>query len=133
MKKRRINFYYCASSKASDSMNSAIFMEAALAINGIKAVGYTASTHKNPPYDWEMKQKGAEESIIKACDMVLFDNYDANNDSDKKALQEAQHWEIPVYAFHGKAEKGVNSFYDCVANCNKLLGRENSRKPILIN
>lgn len=133
MKKRRINFYCCASSKSNEEKNPAIFMEAVLAINGIKAVGYTEPNHDNPPYDWEMQQKGAEESIIKACDMVLFDNFDANNDADEKTLQEAKHWHIPVYAFRGNAANGMNSFDDCIITCNKLLGRENTRKPIQIN
>lgn len=133
MNKRRINFYYCASSKENEQTNIAILMEAVLAINGIKAVGYTEPTHDNSPYDWEMQQKGAAESVIKACDMVLFDNFNANNEADKKTLQEARCWNVPVYVFRGNAINGINSFNDCIAYCNKLLGREITRKPIQID
>lgn len=128
MKKRRINFYCCAA----QAENTAILMEAALAINGIKAVGYTATNPNNPPYDWEMQQKGVEESLIKACDMVIFDTY-TSSDAEKAVLQEAQRYAVPAYVFRGNETAEVEPFSDCISTCNKLLGRADRHEPVLIN
>lgn len=133
MSKRRINFVYCASAKSDAETEQIIFVETALAINGIKAVGYTAQKSCDRSYDWEMLQKGANISVVKGSDMVIFDNYVANDPVKESVLQEAQKWGIPVYVFSGNGNgKDVQSFNHCITACKKLLGSCNASNPILI-
>lgn len=131
MKKRRINFYYCASTH--DALfHGVMVVETALAINGIKAIGYTRFAERNQAFDWEMQQNNAEESIIKACDMVIIDNPTL---TEEKAgvLREAERWNVPVYAFQGEdAQKEICNFQGCVFACRALLGRSSGCDPILI-
>lgn len=130
MKKRRINFFYCATNTEM-SIRDVVLVETALAINGIKAAGYVEANKLNRPFDWEMQQNGAEESLVKACDMVVFDDCEMD-ESKQRVLFEAKRWNIPAFAFHGEATTEISDFKSCICTCKSLLGRESDCEPILI-
>ena len=131
MKKRRINFYFPGDIK--ETISRVVLVETMLAINGIKAVGYVEETRLNPPYDWEMQQKAADEnsSIVNACDMVVFDDDDLN-ENERRVLCEAKEKHVPVFVFQGTATSEVGDFRSCILECNRLLGRTMSGEPVLI-
>ena len=78
-----------------------------------------------------MVQKGAEESLLRACDMVIFSNYHKQASKSEKVLHEAEQWGVMLYTFRGEATDKVKNFAECIAACQKLLGRKQT-PPILI-
>lgn len=130
MEKRRVNFYYCPADN-SNPLPEISVVETALAINGIKAYGYSDALSEKRPFDYSMVQKGAEESLLRACDMVIFSNYHKQASKPEKVLHEAEQWGLVSYTFRGEATDKVKDFAECIAACQKLLGRKQT-PPILI-
>lgn len=130
MEKRRVNFYYCPADN-SNPLPEISVVETALAINGIKAYGYSNALSNNRTFDYSMLQNGAQESLLKACDMIIFFDYSKQASKFEKVLLEAKQWNRMVYTFRGQANGEIKDFADCIAACQKLLGRETT-PPILI-
>lgn len=128
--KRRINIYFSFPDGYSDEGQDRFIkkFELSLALNGIKAYGFSDARKCSSNFDYEMLNKGADTYLLGSCDMVI--NLDYHSAKLSAVNRKANEAGIPVFYLGNDADDS-HDFTACVRLCRQMLKHEDNYTIIL--